>query len=232
MEAVRLKSALTKVAAMLPHVVSIKLATLADIVRFQSPPHVEVDSGLLERLAAYSMRRETVEFDYFSPHNQKASRRKADIHLLHNCLGDWYAVSYDHHARDFRDFHVGRISNLRGTGQGFTVQRNWNADEYLRRGFNMMRGGRLTTVSIRFDKYQAQWIRERNYFLLDEQKLSLPDGGLQLSFKVGENGLDAVARFCLTYSDHCVIEKPAKLRNIVHRKLQSALRLNDPMKKV
>lgn len=226
-EAFRLKSALAKIATMLPDIVSINLATLGDIVRFQSPPHVDVDPLLLERLATYSMARETVEFDYFSPHSQKSSHRKADIHLLHNFAGDWYAISYDHDAGDFRDFHIGRISNLFGTGQYFHPQRNWNAEEYLRRGFQMMRGGRLTTVSISFDRYQAQWIRERKYFHPDEQRKNLPDGGLQLSFKVGEKGLDAVARFCLAYSGHCKIERPHKLREIVAAKIRDAIKLND-----
>ena len=38
--------------------------------------------------------------------------------------------------------------------------RNWSADAHLRRGFSMMRGGRLTTVSLVFDAYQARWMRD------------------------------------------------------------------------
>jgi len=91
----------------------------------------------------------------------------------------------------------------------------------------MMRGGRLTNVSICFDSYQAQWIRERSCFHPDEKREDLPDGGLRLSFKIGEKGLDAVARFCLMYSGHCRIEKPKRLREIVIEKLRSALTMHD-----
>jgi hypothetical protein len=40
---------------------------------------------------------------------------------------------------------------------------------------------------------------------------------------VGRNGLDAVARFCLTYAGHCRAEKPAALRQLIRERLQQAL---------
>jgi hypothetical protein len=87
----------------------------------------------------------------------------------------------------------------------------------------MTRGGRLTTVSIVFDAYQARWIRERQTFHVDEQREDLPNGGLRLSFPVGRNGLEAVARFCLAYAGHCRAEKPAALRQLIRERLQRAL---------
>lgn len=58
----------------------------------------------------------------------------------------------------------------------------------------MMRGGKMVTVEIHFDEFQPQWIRERQFFHPDEQRDDLPDGSLRLKFKVGEQGLEAVAR--------------------------------------
>ena len=43
-------------------------------------------------------------------------------------------------------------------------------DAHLRRGFSMMRGGRMTTVSLVFDAYQARWMRERQTFHVDEHR--------------------------------------------------------------
>ncbi len=89
-----------------------------------------------------------------------------------------------------------------------------------------MRGGRLVTVEIHFDEFQAQWIRERQFFHPDERREDLPDGSLRLSFNIGEKGLEAVARFCLTYAGHCRAEKPEKLREIVREKLLKGLNLH------
>lgn len=225
-EALKLKQSLAKLAALLPEEVSVNLATLGENMSFQNPAFVPVSPQILQQLARSALICQTVEFDYYSPYNSRRSHRKADVHLLHNFAGDWYAVSFDHNSGDFRDFHVGRISNLRETGRYFEMQKNWKAEDYLKRGFHMMRGGRLTTVEIHFDAYQAQWIRERHYFHPEETREELPDGSLRLSFKIGEKGLEAVARFCLTYAGHCRVEKPNKLKLLVREKLQKGLNLH------
>ncbi len=226
-EAVRLRRALAKLATMLPAEIAVNLSALSENLSFENPPFVSVDPALLERLTIAATEQETVEFNYFSPHSGLRSRRLADVHLLHNFAGDWFAVSWDHEKRDFRDFHVGRMSDFRQTGLTFDRRADFKSSDYLNRGFSMMRGGRLTSVEIDFDAYQSQWIRERRHFHPDEIREELPDGGLRLSFKIGENGLDAVARFCLTYAGHCRVVKPKKLREIVVNRLEQALKIQD-----
>lgn len=225
-EALQLKASLAKIAALLPEEVSVNLAVLGENIRFQNLPFVSVEPKILRDLAVAAIAQQTVEFDYYSPHNREKTHRTADVHLLHNFAGDWYAVSFDHQARDFRDFHIGRMSNLKTINKFFSRKKDFSAEDYLKRGFFMMRGGRLTPVVIHFDSYQAQWIRERQFFHPEEEREELPDGSLRLSFKIGENGLEAVARFCLTYSGHCRVEKPKKLKEIVKAKLQKSLNLH------
>jgi proteasome accessory factor B len=222
-EALMLKRALGKLASLMPEEVSINLAAIGDHLSFQNQAIVPADPKILQRLTLSSVYQTTVRFDYYSPHRREHSRRKADVHLLHNFAGDWYAVSYDHDRADFRDFHVGRIKNLAETNTTFKKQDGWKAEDYLNRGFSMMRGGNLTTVKILFDSYQAQWIREREAFHRGEHREELPDGSLRLSFKIGQNGLEAVARFCLTYAGNCIAESPTKLLEIIRQKLKESI---------
>lgn len=214
-EALQLKTSLAKIASLLPDEVYVNLASLGESVGFQNRPFVSADPNLLKRMAIASISQQTVEFDYFSPHSQTETHRIADIHLLHNFAGDWYAVSYDHARLDFRDFHLARMSNVKELNKYFKKQKGFSPEEYIKRGFSMMRDGRLTTVVIHFEAYQAQWIRERNFFHPDEIREELPDRSLRLSFKIGEKGLEAVARFCLQYAGNCRVEKPKKLREII-----------------
>lgn len=225
-EAIQLKDSLLKIAALLPGEVSINLATLGENVSFQNLPFASVEPQILKRLAIAAISQQTVEFDYFSPHKQEHTHRTVSIHMLHNFAGDWFAISYDHKAKAFRDFHAGRLKKLKETEEEFQLQKDFDAEDYLKRGFFMMRGGKLTTVQIHFDTFQAQWIRERKFFHPDEIREELPDKSLRLSFKIGEKGLEAVARFCLTYAGHCCVEKPKKLKEIVRKKLQKGLELN------
>jgi len=221
-----LTRSLAKLASFLPEQVSVNLASLGDNLSFATLPFASTEWEKLDALRRAVTDGRTVEFNYFSPHSQKATSRRADPYHLHCDNGDWFVISFDHERREMRDFHAARISNLKVMDKYFDLPTDWDAAEYLKRGFLMMRGGRLTTVEIHFDAYQAQWIRERHRFHPDEQREELPDGSLRLSFNIGEQGLDAVARFCLTYTGHCRVEKPKKLRELVREKLQKGMELH------
>lgn len=224
-EALMLKKSLSKLISLLPEEVSVNSAAFAENLSFRQQPFETSDPGILKELAKCSTNQTTVEFDYYAPSRQGSERRRVDPYLIHNEGGDWYAVSYDHNRNAMRDFHIGRITNLKTTNKGFEIRKElWNKEEYLAKGFNMMRGGRMTSVEIIFDAYQSQWIRKRGPFHPDEQKEDLPDGGLRLSFRIGEGGLDAVARFCLQYAGNCIAEKPAKLREIIRERLEKAIK--------
>ncbi len=225
-QALQLKTSLAKIASMLPDEVSVDLASIGENVSFQNTPFLTVAPRMLQLVAGSSIAQHTIEFDYYSPHQQERTHRKADVYLLHNFAGDWYAISFDHEKQDYRDFHIGRMSNLRVTGESFERRNDWHVEDYMARGFSMMRGGRLTTVEIVFDSYQSQWIRERRAFHPEEEREELPDRSLRLSFKIGQNGLEAVARFCLTYAGHCRAEKPKRLREMIREKLQKGLDLH------
>ena len=66
-------------------------------------------------------------------------------------------------------------------------------------------------------------MRERQVFHPEEGREQLTDGSLRLTFANGRDGLDTVARFCLTYAGHCRAEQPAALREMVRERLLKAL---------
>lgn len=222
-EALLLRKALAKLAALLPEHIAFDPKAISTALTFQPLPYMTVEPYVLQTLTRAATAQRTMFMRYHSQERNELTERKIDALHLHNFAGDWYVIAFDHRRQEVREFHVGRIKHLEETQDFFTPPAGWNAAEYLRQGFFMMRGGRLTTVSLVFDAYQARWIRERHTFHVDEQREELPDGGLRLSFPVGSNGLDAVARFCLTYAGHCRVEKPAALRRLMQERLQQAL---------
>lgn len=224
--AAQLRKSLSRLASFLPNTISINLTALAAGVSFQSLPFAAAPPETLALLTESAVNQRVIEFDYYSPHNRQPSSRRANLLSLHNFAGDWFAVCYDQKKADTRDFHVGRMTNVVMLDETFELPPGWNTEDYLKTGFYMMRGGKLVTVEIHFDSYQAQWIRERTFFHPDEKREDLPDGSLRLSFAIGEKGLEAVARFCLTYAGHCRAEKPLKLKEIVKEKLLKGLNLH------
>src|SRR2546423_4665506 len=111
-EAILLRAALAKLAAFLPPEVSINLATLGEALTFQQLPHVTVRPETLHTLARAAAERRTISFGYHSQHRNQKTQREADVLLLHNFAGDWYAIAFDHLRRTVRDFHAGRMTRL------------------------------------------------------------------------------------------------------------------------
>jgi predicted DNA-binding transcriptional regulator YafY len=155
-EATLLRRALAKLAAFLPEQVTVNPNTIGTMMTFQPLPYVMVEPYCLQALSQAASEQRTVSVRYHSQYRNELTERQIDVLHLHNFAGDWYAIAFDHLRQDIRDFHVGRIKRLQETEAFFTPPSGWNANEYLRRGFYMMRGGRLTTVSLVFD---VNWSR-------------------------------------------------------------------------
>lgn len=219
----RLRKAIGKIAVSLPDEVSVNLGFLFESTSFQAPPHVLVAGRLLDQLRQAITKQEIVSFDYHTPGKPVANDRRVEPLLLHNYEGTWYIIAFDYKHQKPITFHTGRIENLKNTGDFFTERKEFNKDDYFDEGFAMYRGGKLTEVEIIFDEHQARWIRERNRYQMQETREELPDGGMKLKFVIGENGLEAVARFCLQYAGSFVAVKPVKLREIIKKKLEKAL---------
>lgn len=219
----RLRRAVAKIAGSLPEAVSVSLGYLFENVSFQAPPHVLVEGKILDALHRAISEREIVKFDYSSTTSGETKNRRVEPLLLHNHEGTWYVVAFDYKRREELVFHTGRISNLETTGDHFAARAGFFKEKYFGESFGMYRGGESVEVEIIFDEYQSKWMRERNFFHPQEIREELPDGRMKLAFTVGDNGLEAVARFCLQYAGNCVAIKPEKLRKIIRDKLEKAL---------
>ena len=219
----RLRKAIGKIASSLPEEISVNLGYLFESTSFQAPPHVLVEGQLLDKLHQAIIEREIVSFDYSTPGKPVAKDRRVEPLLLHNHEGTWYVIAYDYKHQKPITFHTGRIENLKNTGDYFEKRKDFNKENYLGQSFGMYRGGESAEVEIIFDKHQSHWIRERHSYQMQETREELPDGGMKLKFTVGENGLEAVARFCLQYAGNFVAVKPEKLREIIIGKLKISL---------
>jgi len=140
-EVERARSALRRLAALLPQEVVVDLGALEEAISFAPEPVLDASPEVLRKLAAAAMYRQTLHINYYSQYRAEYSERDVDVLLLHNSLGEWYAICYDHNRQAMRDFHAGRIISLSETGRTFKPPADWDPHAYLRPGFGMFRGG-------------------------------------------------------------------------------------------
>jgi predicted DNA-binding transcriptional regulator YafY len=218
------RSALRRLAALLPQEVVVDLGALEDAISFASEPVLDVSPEVLRQLATAAMHRQTLHIHYYSQYRAEYSERDVDVLILHNALGEWYAICYDHYRKAIRDFHAGRITRLSETHRTFTPPADWDPQAYLRPGFGMFRGGQDVVVEVEFEAEQARYARERT-FHPTQQCQELPDGRLRLTFETTEAALEQVVRWLMQYGPQARALRPAELCEMMKQKLTSAAAL-------
>lgn len=221
-ESIKLRSALTRMSELMPEEVVVDLGVLESVLDFEPEPALETNPAILQRLTQAAHRRQTIEIDYYTLRTGKQTWRKVDVLCVHNYLGEWYAVCYDHKSSEIRDFNAGRIKGIKETFKSFKLPAGWNREQYLRKGFGMFRGGKETTVVVDFDSDQARYVRERRYH--PTQRLQeLPDAGVRMTLEVTEEALGQVARWLLAYGKHVRVVEPKELRQTLINTYKNAL---------
>lgn len=216
------RNALRRLATLLPENVVVDLSAAADAIEFAPPSGLVASPETLRRLVSAANRRETLSILYRSRHSGTERWRDVDVLLIYCHLGEYYAICRSPEYAEPRDFHAGRILDLRETGRMFEPPADWDREAYLRQGFGMFRGGASVRVVVVFDVSEAPYARERMIHPT-ETRIELPDGRLRVEFDTTEAALEQVTRWALQYGEHVVVERPAELRRMLRKQLERAL---------
>lgn len=174
----------------------------------------QVAYNLTELQKALSQHHE-VEMLYNSLSAGEKKKRVVRPYHLRFFNGVWYLIGYCLLHREVRIFAINRIENLRATETTFDYPEDFNIDEYLEGAWGIMRGRRYQ-VKIRFDSYQARWIRERS--LRDGERMEeLKDGSI--IFETIASGLTEITQWVLGFGSHAEVLEPAELRETIEKEI-------------
>jgi predicted DNA-binding transcriptional regulator YafY len=213
-----LKTAIDRLAVCLGERVRVDLEGMREAYNFAAPSVPDVDPQLLLALDRAVRERHKVRIDYFSAGRGERNERVISPHLLHNNRGDWYLIAQDSLRNEMRMFHLGRVEGWEVLAEQFERDAAFRPEEWLGKAFQSFRGGEEERIAIRFDAYQARWIRERRWHGSQEPLEELPGGGVILRFRTG--GLDAVKRWVMQYGAHAEVLEPEVLRDDVGIEVQ------------
>jgi predicted DNA-binding transcriptional regulator YafY len=152
--------------------------------------------------------RRQVEMVYYTASRNDQRKRVVCPYHIYSATGFWYLIAFDWWRQDMRNFNLERVVDYRLLDQSFELDSTFSADTYIAQGF-MGSMSQAYDFAIRFDAYQARYIRERKWHPSQTVE-DLPDGGLVLRFHSG--GLDAVQRWVMQYGPHAQVLEPPELR--------------------
>lgn len=212
-----LRSAVEKITAGLKGQVEVNLKELQEWYVLAPPSVVLVREELLLDLHRAIKQRRRIRMRYFTASRGCWQVRVVEPYHLYNLRGDWYLIAFDHLRGAMRVFHAGRISEWEVLPQTFVRDPQFSVEEWMAQAFVAERGEEPVEVAIRFDPYQARYIRERRWHPTQSIE-ELPDGGLILRFSTG--GLEEVKRWVMGYGSHAEVLKPSSLREAVKEEIE------------
>ncbi|KUK36035.1 MAG: hypothetical protein PWQ39_871 [Thermacetogenium sp.] len=207
-----LRSAVKKITASLKAPVEVNLEELRRSFTFASYPNVGVPEEFLLDLQRAVQEQHQVKIHYYTASRGCWQERVVDPYHLYNRSGDWYLIAFDHLRSAYRIFHTGRVDRWEVLKSGFTRDPDFHLEEWMGQAFQIERGEEPVEVAVRFDAYQARYIRERRWHPTQTVE-ELPDGGLILRFRTG--GLAEVKRWVMGYGSHAEVLAPQSLREEV-----------------
>ena len=139
--------------------------------------------------------------------NTEAERIVCPYHLRFH-EGAWYVIGYCSLRNAVRIFAVDRIKSLEVLAETFEYPADFRIEDYLEGVWGIMRGEPYQ-AAIRFDRFQARWIRERP--LREGESLEdTPDGGV--IFRTAVSGLTEIKQWTLSFGGHAEVLGPGGLR--------------------
>lgn len=212
-----LARAVQKIARTLPSEVEVEFSSLHAHLSFTSPSWAGTDEGTLLALHHAIQGRRCVEISYHTFSTGQHSTRVVQPYHLHNSRGDWYLIAFDSSRQAMRTFHIGRIERFQVLEGYFTRDESFNAGDWHRQSFVTELSDVSEDIAIRFDTYQARYIRERHWH--ETQSLEeLEEGGLILRFR--SSGLGEVRRWVMQYGAHAQVLAPPSLRRDVRAEIE------------
>lgn len=216
-----LREAVRKLSRYLPDAVAVEAGELASAFHFAGATRIDIPLTRFSDLERAVRERRLVHLAYYSAHRGERTERDVEPHFLHNVRGDWSLVAYDLLRGAPREFMLARIEAHQMLDRRFTRRPELEKATYSAPMFLTERGREPYEVELRFDAYQARWIRERVWHP-SQQVEEHPDGGLTLRLRVGGEG--DLLRWVLGYGSHVEVISPAALRERVADELRRALK--------
>ena len=217
-----LLQALEKIAQSLHGPVGVDLQALRHHCSFGNPSMLAADEKTVLTLCRAVLDRHSVRMTYYTAETNTTRVRVVDPYHMHNVHGSWYLFAFDHDGQRVLTFHAGRVRSLEVLAQSFETVADFDATERIQTMLGAEAGDELLSVAIRFDDYQACFIRDRE-FHPSQQIEELVDGGIILRFQTSSWG--EVTRFILQYGSHAEVLAPDELRDEIAREVQNMTRL-------
>lgn len=204
-----LRAAVQKISRYLPDEVRLELGDVSEAFHFAGGGGLEVPLHVMTSVQQAIRERRILRIRYYTASRNETGDREIEPHFLTNVRGDWMVVSWDRGKEQDRVFMLSRIQECELLNRRFRPRAELGPGSYSRDMFLTEHTWEPYQVALRFDDYQARWIRERTWH--PSQQVEEQDGG-GLILRLTVSGEGDLLRWILGYGSHVEVLEPPHLR--------------------
>jgi predicted DNA-binding transcriptional regulator YafY len=196
---------------------------MADAVGVRAPAGklVEPATEHLGAIHTAIAERRSLQLRYYSMSRDAESERRVDPYHVTWFNSGFYLVAYCHVREAVRIFAVERIRAVELLGDRFSRPADFDAEQYLRDAWGIIRGD-LVTVKAIFSPAVARYVKERRWHP-SQAMHDLPGGRLELTLRVADT-LE-VRRWLMGYGADVEVLAPPALREALRREAEAMVRV-------
>ena len=178
------------------------------------PGHQPLENAYQQLTAAIATG-QVVRLAYRAGHPGTATERDVEPMALY--YGQyWHLVAFCRLRQEFRDFRLDRMTGVQVRAESFAPRPDTLHTYWQERA----RPRQLTAATVRFTAEALGRVSASKHLVGFAQEVSMPDGGLEITFQVG--CLEQLARWLLLFGPQANIVAPPELRALARQQAQAA----------
>ena len=212
-----LATAFGKLAQILEEEISINFGELSQALSFRHTGVAITDLATFKQVTRALQESRELTFSYRKLNQSRSQSRHVQPYHLSSIDGQWYLFANDLDRHAMRTFVLGRIQDKPAVGRKFKKDPGFSLSERLMGSFGVFSGTGDYKVTIEFDAFAAQLVRERKWH--DSQVLQeVADDRLLLTLQL--DSLEEIERWVLGWGGHAKVLTPPALKKQVRAALK------------
>lgn len=204
-------SAFKKICLSLQETINIDFGQLSDHISFDLDPLRGEEKRIAEFFSVIGeaiKENKIIKILHYSIVRDACQERLVDPYQIRFYRGAWYLIGYCKLRKAIRIFALDRIRTLTVTEERFTMNDDFDSEEYFSDAFQMFKGPVTHQIEIWFSSEQARWIKEKVWHPTQAIKEN-KDGSI--IYSMATSGLFQVKRWVLGFGADAKVLAPDEL---------------------
>jgi len=218
----QLKASFEKISDGLQNKINFNWADIDSVISFKGLGTTTADLNLFEIVSKAVLKSHEVEFEYKKLDSSRHELRKVQPYHLGCIENQWYLFAHDIARGQLRTFALPRMRKVKTFGIRFKRPADFSITDHLSGSFGVFSGHGNHKIRIRFDRFAAQLVCERQWHPSQKIKPG-SDGGIELTLQLGS--LEEIERWILSWGEHAVVLEPKALVERVQKNVEALTRI-------